>query len=83
MKFRIIRACNVWIKGDEPTVNAEYGKQQIQKMGWRRRCGAAPGRSENQREELAAPHVFSLQDGLRLPIAKPSTEVSFPRHRMP
>lgn len=29
MKVRIIRACNEWTEGDEPTVNADYGRQLI------------------------------------------------------
>lgn len=29
MKVRILRACNVWREGDEPTVNAEYAAQLI------------------------------------------------------
>lgn len=30
VKVRILRACNVWSEGDEPTVNAEYGRQLIE-----------------------------------------------------
>lgn len=30
MKVRIIRACGDWVEGDEPEVNAEYGKQLIE-----------------------------------------------------
>lgn len=30
MKVRIIRACNQWVEGDEPEVNADYGKQLIE-----------------------------------------------------
>lgn len=29
MRVRIIRACNEWLEGDEPEVNAEYGRQLI------------------------------------------------------
>ena len=29
MKVRIIRACNHWIEGDEPEVNADYARQLI------------------------------------------------------
>ncbi|WP_395622144.1 hypothetical protein [Sphingomonas daechungensis] len=29
MKVRIIRACGDWLEGDEPEVNADYGKQLI------------------------------------------------------
>ena len=27
---RILRACNRWIEGDEPTINAEYAEQLIE-----------------------------------------------------
>jgi len=30
MKVRITRACGHWIEGDEPEVNAEYGRQLIE-----------------------------------------------------
>ncbi|MBA3511849.1 MAG: hypothetical protein H0T81_08090 [Sphingomonas sp.] len=30
MKVRIIRACGEWLEGDEPEVNADYGKQLIE-----------------------------------------------------
>jgi hypothetical protein len=30
MKIRIIRACGNWLEGDEPEVNADYGKQLIE-----------------------------------------------------
>jgi hypothetical protein len=30
MKVKIIRACNEWVEGDTPEVNAEYGKQLIE-----------------------------------------------------
>lgn len=30
MKVRIIRACGQWVEGDEPEVNADYGKQLIE-----------------------------------------------------
>lgn len=29
MKLRILRACGHWVEGDEPEVNAEYGRQLI------------------------------------------------------
>ncbi|HEU0045237.1 hypothetical protein [Sphingomonas sp.] len=29
MKVRIIRACNTWLEGDTPEVNAHYGRQLI------------------------------------------------------
>jgi hypothetical protein len=29
MKVRIIRACGEWLEGDEPEVNADYGRQLI------------------------------------------------------
>jgi hypothetical protein len=30
MKVRIIRACGDWLEGDEPEVNADYGKHLIE-----------------------------------------------------
>lgn len=30
MKVRITRACGEWLEGDEPEVNADYGKQLIE-----------------------------------------------------
>jgi hypothetical protein len=30
MKVRITRACGDWLEGDEPEVNADYGKQLIE-----------------------------------------------------
>ena len=30
MKVKIIRACNEWVEGDRPEVNADYGKQLIE-----------------------------------------------------
>ena len=30
MKVRITRACGQWLEGDEPEVNADYGKQLIE-----------------------------------------------------
>lgn len=29
MKVRITRACGQWLEGDEPEVNADYGRQLI------------------------------------------------------
>lgn len=29
MKVKIIRACNTWLEGDTPEVNADYGRQLI------------------------------------------------------
>lgn len=29
MRVKIIRACNTWLEGDEPEVNADYGRQLI------------------------------------------------------
>lgn len=30
VKVRLLRACNHWIDGDEPTINAEYAEQLIE-----------------------------------------------------
>jgi hypothetical protein len=30
VKVRILRACNRWIEGDEPTINAEYAGQLME-----------------------------------------------------
>ncbi len=29
MKLCIVRACGHWVEGDEPEVNAEYGRQLV------------------------------------------------------
>lgn len=29
MKVRIIRACGEWLEGDEPAINADYGRRLI------------------------------------------------------
>ena len=49
MKVRITRACGEWVEGDEPEVNADYGKQLIEN-GLAEEVGDKPAKAKRKRD---------------------------------
>ena len=47
MKVRITRACGEWLEGDEPELNADYGKQLIEN-GLAEEVGDKPAKAKRK-----------------------------------